>query len=280
MLGEEEPRIRERVIREKAAHDDDDVLSNSVQLKEVFRHVNTCETARRFERDYKGHLENVHGLKVLDLGCGYGHQSLTLLNSGAFVEGIDISDRYIKACSEITKNAGYSTDRCRFQVMDAHRLEFDDEAFDLVVGRGILHHLDLEPALKEIYRVLKIGGRALFHEPLAQNPLLKIFRMMTPRARTQDERPLTRKDLSLIEATWRVESTYYGIVSAPVAMVTSIILRPFDNSVFHKMADRLDRWFNNAAVFHAYNQYVLLNLVREDKESETNDTLQNSGKIA
>ena len=39
-----------------------------------------------------------------------------------------------------------------------------------------LHHLDKLEAINSIYRVLKPGGRLVFKEPLADNPLLKIFR--------------------------------------------------------------------------------------------------------
>ena len=45
-----------------------------------------------------------------------------------------------------------------FQIMDAHHLEFPDDTFDIVFGTGILHHLDFETALREIFRVLKKDG--------------------------------------------------------------------------------------------------------------------------
>ncbi len=77
--------------------------------------------------------------------------------------------------------------------MDAHELVFPDDLFDIVVGNGILHHLDLPVCLASIERVLKPKGFALFIEPLAGNPLLKLFRVLTPRARTIDEKPLTSK---------------------------------------------------------------------------------------
>lgn len=45
----------------------------------------------------------------------------------------------------------------KFLMMDAHKLEFSDNTFDVVFGAGILHHLDLELALSEVQRVLKPG---------------------------------------------------------------------------------------------------------------------------
>jgi SAM-dependent methyltransferase len=49
------------------------------------------------------------------------------------------------------------------RVADAEALPFDDEAFDLVFGHAVLHHLpDLDQAWREIHRVLAPGGVALF----------------------------------------------------------------------------------------------------------------------
>jgi hypothetical protein len=44
---------------------------------------------------------------------------------------------------------------------------------------------------QEIKRVLKPGGRAIFIEPLAHNPFLRLFRMLTPGRRTPTEQPMT-----------------------------------------------------------------------------------------
>jgi SAM-dependent methyltransferase len=50
---------------------------------------------------------------------------------------------------------------------------------------AVLHHLDLEVALGEVRRVLKKGGLAVFSEPLAHNPLVRLFRAVTPFARAE-----------------------------------------------------------------------------------------------
>ena len=87
----------------------------------------------------------------------------------------------------------FSDKNFNFRVMDAHKLEFEENKFDLVIGNGILHHLDKLEAINSIYRVLKPGGRLVFKEPLADNPFLKIFRYFTPKARTVDEEPFSKK---------------------------------------------------------------------------------------
>ena len=82
---------------------------------------------------------------------------------------------------------------------NAEELTFPDESFDVVIGNGILHHLDLDRALSGIERVLKPGGWAAFREPLGHNPFVNAYRKLTPNQRTDDEHPLLVGDLRTIE---------------------------------------------------------------------------------
>jgi len=91
-----------------------------------------------------------------------------------------------------------------FNIMDAHNLSFDDEMFDVVFGKGIMHHLDLHTSLKEIKRVLRTGGLAMFLEPLNINPFSKVFRYFTPSLRTYDEEAFGFKQLALFKNTFSV----------------------------------------------------------------------------
>ena len=52
------------------------------------------------------------------------------------------------------------------------------------------------PALSELHRVLKPRARALFAEPLGSNPLINLYRRLTPQYRTADESPIVLKDLA------------------------------------------------------------------------------------
>ncbi|MBI2504375.1 MAG: class I SAM-dependent methyltransferase [Candidatus Latescibacteria bacterium] len=142
-------------------------------------------------------LRDCAGREVLEYGCGTGSHAFELAARGARVAGIDISPEGIAQARRRAAAEGLE-DRLCLQVMDAEALEFPDQRFDLVCGSGILHHLDLERALAELCRVLKPGGRAVFFEPLGHNPLIALYRRLTPRLRSADEHPLRWGELQLI----------------------------------------------------------------------------------
>ncbi len=155
--------------------------------------------SRRSKDDYRhAEFSRCPGARVLDYGCGAGHHSRELIEAGAKeVIGIDISPRSIDVAREGAAQAGITN--AEFHTMDAEHMDFPDDSFDLVTGLAILHHLDLDLAGRELARVLKPGGTAVFSEPLGHNPALNLFRKVTPSMRTDDEHPLVRSDVKILE---------------------------------------------------------------------------------
>lgn len=148
--------------------------------------------------------------------------------------GIDISDVAIKRARQ---NYGEFAD---FHVMDAHKMEFESNTFDLIVGRAILHHLDWEIAIREIKRVLKPGGVALFMEPLGDNPVGKIIRKITPLARTLDEQPLSKSQIKFAGRIFAKSHHHFAnLISVPIAMITSQLYEDPNNLVL-RVANRID----------------------------------------
>ena len=129
------------------------------------------------------------GRRVLEYGCGTGWVTVQLAKRGASVCAFDISPEAVAQSRDALRSAGM-LDRCDIDLMAGERLAYPDESFDLAVGFAILHHLELGPALAELRRVLKPGGRALFAEPLSSNPIIRLYRRLTPKYRTADEAPI------------------------------------------------------------------------------------------
>ena len=143
-------------------------------------------------REYaKRILRDCAGKRVLEYECGTGSYAFALADRGAAVTGIDISSTAI----ELARARGYPPENPEFRLGNAEALEFADGSFDVVCGTSILHHLDIERALRELRRVLRPGGRAVFYEPVAYNPVVNLYRLLTPHLHTLDEHPLTRADL-------------------------------------------------------------------------------------
>jgi SAM-dependent methyltransferase len=139
-------------------------------------------------------LYDARGKRVLLYGCGPANEAAALLQAGATsIAGIDISDIEIEEAWRQAREGGYP-EQVDFRAGDAHQTDFADDSFDLIIGIAILHHLDVPRALRELRRILAPGGRAVFLEPLAANPALRLGRLLTPAARTDDEHPFTVQD--------------------------------------------------------------------------------------
>jgi SAM-dependent methyltransferase len=109
------------------------------------------------------------GITILEIGCGTGYFTRELTRRGADIVAIDVSPDLL----EIAK-AKSSAPNVRYEIQNACALTYSDATFDSVVGSSILHHLEIEEALREIYRVLKPGGTIYFTEPNMLNPQIAI----------------------------------------------------------------------------------------------------------
>ncbi len=161
---------------------------------------------------------DARGKRVLEYGCGPGSYAFHLARRGARVTGIDISEVAIRRAKE--KAAREVPGDVTFRVMNAEALEFADDSFDVICGKAILHHLDLGRCYSELARTLKPDGRACFIEPMGHNPLINMYRRLTPGLRTEDEHPLVMPDLALARR-------YFGLVETEFFHLSSILAVPF-----------------------------------------------------
>jgi len=108
-------------------------------------------------------VNELKGLRVLDVGCGEGTLARQLAGEGAWVTGIDPNAQAIDKARTGTPDA-------RFETGAAEALPFPDHSFDLVVMLNALHHVpvaDMDTALSEARRVLRHHATLVVIEPLA-----------------------------------------------------------------------------------------------------------------
>jgi ubiquinone/menaquinone biosynthesis C-methylase UbiE len=161
------------------------------------------------------------GKKFLDYCCGDGATSIWMARQGADVCGIDISDVSIRIARQKAARACLQR-KPHFAVMDAERLLFADNSFDVVFCGGVLHHLDIAMAYKELARVLKPNGRIICGEPLAYNPVFQIYRKLTPQLRTEweAEHILTKKMIFLAK-------DYFDAIDVKFFHLVTLLAVPF-----------------------------------------------------
>lgn len=178
---------------------------------------------------YKRRLRaDAKGRDILEIGSGRGETVLELAECGGTVTGIDLSEVAVANAQVRAKELRVDA---QFFAMDAEATEFADDAFDIICGGAILHHLDIERAYREISRLLRPGGYAIFVEPLGYNPLINVYRRLTPALRTPDEHPLLLQDLALAERYFaEVRVTYYYL--------TTLLALPIARTTVGKMAIR------------------------------------------
>ena len=62
--------------------------------------------------------------------------------------------------------------------------------------------------------MLRPSGRAIFFEPLGHNPLINLYRKLTPGARTVDEHPLVKSDFGIVRKHFsRCELEFFGLAT-------------------------------------------------------------------
>ena len=168
------------------------------------------------------------GMTILELGCGAGYFTKEFARSGAEIVAIDASPDLL----EIAK-ANCSASNVRYEIQDACALTYKDAIFDSVVGSSILHHLEIEPALREIHRVLKPGGTICFTEPNMLNPQIAIQKNVPWIKRwlgdTPDETAFFRRPLRrLVERTGyrdvRIEPFDFLHPKTPAALINGVAM--------------------------------------------------------
>lgn len=184
-------------------------------------------------------LARCRGKKILDYGCGNGEISIFLAKNGAKVIGIDISNISIENAKKKAIEEGVEKNTSFF-VMDAEKLEFKENSFDIIVCSGVLHHLDIQRAYSELARTLKPDGEIICNEPLIHNPIFQLYRKITPHLRTkwEIEHILSKSEIKLA-------GNYFEKIEIKFFHLTTLLAVPFRNSFIFNFLLTLLEWIDS-----------------------------------
>jgi len=121
------------------------------------------QAQRQKKAHIAGKLRLSAGMRVLDIGCGWGGMALTLARDyGAEVLGVTLSEEQLKIARARAEAAGLS-DRVRFELMDYRAVAGQ---FDRIVSVGMFEHVgapNFATYFGKVRELLKPDGVALIH---------------------------------------------------------------------------------------------------------------------
>lgn len=159
-------------------------------------------------------LGDIRGKRLLELGCGAGDLTLAFAQAGARVTALDVSSGMVDVARQRVARF-VPGGAVAFVEGAAEAVPAANASFDLVVGKWILHHTDLDVLIPEVARLLAPGGRAIFIENSGLNPILRLARERVAgrfgvrRVGTPDEHPLVEADFERFAEQFGVVRRHY-----------------------------------------------------------------------
>jgi ubiquinone/menaquinone biosynthesis C-methylase UbiE len=144
-------------------------------------------------------LESIEGLRLLDLGCGFGALAAYFASQGAQVTGIDPNESRLSVGMSVAAQHDLPVE---FGPGVMQALDLPDRSFDLAVQNNSLCYIipreERRAALSETIRVLRPGGILITRNPNRWSPLdqftrIPIIQLLPPGQATQAAEVLGRK---------------------------------------------------------------------------------------
>lgn len=145
------------------------------------------------------------GKRVLELGCGFGVNLLTLQSQAAWLAGVELVPYYLNFTAPLAKRAGVA--KPNIILADATEVPLDAGSCDVVMALGALQYMPFRKALAEVARLLAPGGLAVFvNSTLAgylRNSLADVPKVLRSRPKSLGREALTIGNMLLYPWTER-----------------------------------------------------------------------------
>jgi len=109
-------------------------------------------------------MPDLAGARILDVGCGEGKNAAFFALRGAMVSAVDVSDLAIAHAKQLWPAAA------DWQTCDARTLNYEREAYDIVIAYGLMHCLrdedEIARLVDNLQRCTRLGG---YHAIVALN---------------------------------------------------------------------------------------------------------------
>lgn len=213
--------------------------SKNAHLHRLFFHVKACPNSRAHYSLYFSLVrQKAWQSAVLELGCAKGAelQALASQCQCRVAHGLDISASDIQLA------------RICFSAGTLNYFEHDVNLtwkgkYDLIFGKGILHHLNFKPVLRTLYETnLNPGGSMVFMEPLGENILLRLYWKVGRRFHDTIERPFMASDILWMKQKFGSFCFHVcNYISLPLGVVSSLVCNNPGNAAM-RFANKADKF--------------------------------------
>ncbi len=260
------------------------MTSHYLSMKKVRAQANSFDMTGFYKEqiskalDIAGFSRREEKLLIFDVGCGFGSTTFPLLElfPKSHVIASDLSLPMLVVLKEMLEKTP-DKNRADILQLNAEKLDFKKDSFDLIVGAAVLHHLfDPEKSLKACERILKPGGVAIFFEPFEEgNKIMRliykaiiqdrrfkwlhpydqlVFRHFVSRWERMSNPDKSNKFFQKIDDKWMFKKSYFSNVAAKYSFRKCVVFRtdgsdsPYSNllnSHFGSRTKKLPDWVKN-----------------------------------
>jgi SAM-dependent methyltransferase len=215
----------------------------------------TSQIDNKLQNFFVSQLEPISNAKVLEIGCysgtpGTDYCLANMSRLDCYV-GIDIALPPLAKLK--TRMDEVKATNCYLFNMDVNDSFLNNSQFDLVFGRGILHHFESpERIAKRIKQLLSANGKAVFLEPLNTNLLVRVLRHLSRPLRPNLiwEHPFSSKDLERFVREFCSGEVYYYDALSILSLIFLFNKKMFNfaHNVLYRMDEILSKeksWYRN-----------------------------------